>query len=189
MEFKPFSWNNTHLINRLLPEENVSFAGYAALIEKYALAIPLPDVLAVISSKHTKYETDNWRVFTPAQTEFLYSCVEETISKTLPAEVDYLQKYDWMKSFVSQYIDMADHTADLLIRFFNQNDGKLSRRAQSREFSALTGEEIRVLESKYEEIFETRWNTETSIPQILDDLQQVVRACMTKTCLKLSILV
>jgi hypothetical protein len=98
---------------------------------------------------------DLYRFFdATAQAEFLYSCVEETISKALPAEVDYLQKYDLMKSFVNQYIDMPDHTADLLIHFLNQNDGKLSKRAQSKEFSALTGEEVNVLESTYEEIFE-----------------------------------
>ena len=87
------------------------------------------------------------------QTEFFYSCVEETISKALPAEVEYLQKYDLMKSFISQYIDMPDNTADLLVRFLNQNEGKLSKRAREKEFSALTNAEIKVFESKYEEVF------------------------------------
>ena len=53
------------MINRALPEQNVSLAGYGALIEKYGLVIPLPVMLAVISSKHAKYETSSWRVFTP----------------------------------------------------------------------------------------------------------------------------
>ncbi len=53
------------MINRPLPEENVSLVGYAALVDNFALSVPLPEVLAVISSKHKKYETDNWRVFTP----------------------------------------------------------------------------------------------------------------------------
>ena len=53
------------MINRALPEEKVSLAGYAALLERYELSVPLPDILSVISSKHTKYETDTWRVFTP----------------------------------------------------------------------------------------------------------------------------
>jgi len=71
----------------------------------------------------------------------------------LPAEVDYLQRYDLMKSFVNQYIDMPDHTADLLIHFLNQNEGKLSKRAQNKEFNTLTRDEIEVLENKYEEVF------------------------------------
>ena len=97
---------------------------------------------------------DLYRFFdATAQAEFLYSCVEETIVKALPEEVDYLQKYDQMKTFVNQYIDMPDRTVDLLISFLNQNGGKLSKRAQSKDFSALTDDEIEVLESKYEEVF------------------------------------
>ena len=63
------------MINRVLPEENAFLAGYGALADKHSLGIPLPDVLAVISSKHTKYETDGWRVFTPrhAPQESLYA--------------------------------------------------------------------------------------------------------------------
>jgi len=97
---------------------------------------------------------DLYRFFdATVQAEFFYSCVEETISKVLPAEVDYLQRYDLMKSFVNQYIDMPDHTADLLIHFLNQNEGKLSKRAQNKEFNTLTRDEIEVLENKYEEVF------------------------------------
>ena len=97
---------------------------------------------------------DLYRFFdATAQAVFFYSCVEETIAKALPAEVDYLQKYDMMKSFVSQYIDMPDHTADLLIRFLNQNDGKLSKRARGKEFEALTDDEVGTLERQYSAIF------------------------------------
>ena len=87
------------------------------------------------------------------QAEFFYECVHETITKALPDEVKYLQQYDEMKAFVNNYIDMPDRTADLLIRFLHQNDGKLSNRARSREFSALTDEEVQVFENKFEEIF------------------------------------
>jgi hypothetical protein len=97
---------------------------------------------------------DLYRFFdATVQTEFFYSCVEETISNALPEEVDYLQKYDRIKFFVNQYIDMPDHMADLLIRFLNQNDGRLSKRARSKEFCALTDDEVNTLERKYEEIF------------------------------------
>ncbi len=67
--------------------------------------------------------------------------------------MDYLQKYDQMKTFVNQYIDMPDRTVDLLISFLNQNGCKFSKRAKSKDFSALTDDEIEVLESKYEEVF------------------------------------
>jgi hypothetical protein len=88
------------------------------------------------------------------QAEFLYDCVHETITKALPAEVDYLQKYDVMKAFVNNAIDMPDRTADLLIRFLYQHNGKLSQRAKEKEFSALTEEEIKVFENKFKEINE-----------------------------------
>ena len=97
---------------------------------------------------------DLYRFFdATVQAEFFYECVHETITKALPEEVDYLQKYDLMKAFVNNYIDMPDRIADLLIRFLHQNDGKLSKRARDKEFSALTNEEVKVFENKFEEIF------------------------------------
>jgi Fic family protein len=100
---------------------------------------------------------DLYRFFdATAQAEFFYSCVEETVSKVLPNEVEYLENYDLMKSFVSQYIDMPDHTVDLLIRFLSQNNGVLSNRAKGKEFKALTEDEVKVFENKYEEIFGKR---------------------------------
>ena len=97
---------------------------------------------------------DLYRFFdATTQAEFFYECVHETITKALPDEVKYLQRYDEMKAFVNNYIDMPDRTADLLIRFLHQNDGKLSKRALDKEFSALTDDEVQVFENKFEEIF------------------------------------
>lgn len=90
------------------------------------------------------------------QAEFLYECIEETIQITLPEEVNYLKKYDEMKVFVKNYIDMPDRLADLLIRFMNQENGVLSNRAKRKEFSTLKEDEIKTLERKYAEIFSTR---------------------------------
>ncbi len=86
------------------------------------------------------------------QAEFLYNCVSETITHVLPSEVRYLQKYDLMKTFINQYIDMPDRTADLLIRFLHQSKGKLSKRAKDNEFSALSDDEITVFETKFNDI-------------------------------------
>lgn len=98
---------------------------------------------------------DLYRFFdaTP-QAEFLYDCVHETITRALPEEVKYLQRYDQMKIFVNNYIDMPDRTADLLIRFLDQNNGKLSKRARQKEFVDLTDKEVEVFENKFAEIFE-----------------------------------
>lgn len=87
------------------------------------------------------------------QAEFLYRCIQETIEKTLPAEVDYLKKYDAMKNFIKNYIDMPDRLIDLLIRFLLQENGILSKRARRKEFSSLTETEMATLEKKYVEIW------------------------------------
>lgn len=97
---------------------------------------------------------DLYRYFdATAQAEFLFSCVEETVNKTLPDEVAYLKKYDLLNDFIKNYIDMPDSLVDLLIRFLSQNDGKLSKRAREREFEKLTSSEIQVIEGKYAEVF------------------------------------
>ncbi len=87
------------------------------------------------------------------QAEFFFECVEKTVNKTLPEEVDYLTKYDLLNDFIKNYIDMPDKTVDLLIRFLNQHGGRLSNRARSKEFSALTNKEVQTIENKYDEIF------------------------------------
>jgi len=87
------------------------------------------------------------------QAEFFFECVEETVNKTLPEEVDYLTKYDLLNDFIKNYIDMPDKMVNLLIRFLNQNNGQLSKRAHAKEFAALTDKEVQTIENKYDEIF------------------------------------
>jgi len=90
------------------------------------------------------------------QAEFLFGCVEETVSHTLPEEVEYLRKYDLLSEFITNYIDMPDKLIDLLIRFLSQNNGKLLKRGRAREFDKLTEREIQTIETKYAEIFSIR---------------------------------
>ena len=87
------------------------------------------------------------------QAEFLFECVEETVNKTLPEEVEYLEKYDILNNFIKNYIDMPDRLVDLLIRFIQQNGGQLSKRAREREFKQLTNAEVLAVEQKYDNIF------------------------------------
>jgi len=87
------------------------------------------------------------------QAEFFFECVEETVNKTLPDEVNYLAKYDQLNDFIKNYIDMPDKLVDLLIRFLGQNNGTLSKRARDKEFRKLTEDEVQAIERKYEEVF------------------------------------
>jgi hypothetical protein len=87
------------------------------------------------------------------QAEFLYGCVAHTVEHMLPEEVAYLQKHDAFVAFVESRLDMPSRLIDLLIRFLNQNNGVLSKRARNKEFAALTDAEARDLEERYQQIF------------------------------------
>ncbi|MFY7666222.1 Fic family protein [Flavobacterium sp.] len=87
------------------------------------------------------------------QAEFLFECVDTTIHQTIPAEINYLQKYDQMKQWLDNQFQMPDGTVALLIRFLEQNQGALSKRAREKEFAALTPEEIEDIEEKFTAIF------------------------------------
>jgi len=58
---------NSHLISvfqgRALPEP-ASLVGYSALISKYNLVVPIPSQLSAISTKHKKYTSGTWQIFT-----------------------------------------------------------------------------------------------------------------------------
>ncbi|HUX92546.1 MAG TPA: hypothetical protein VMV36_01980, partial [Ignavibacteriaceae bacterium] len=67
-------------------------------------------------------------------------------------EVSYLQKYDAMKLWLDDYYQMPDKTVALLIRFLEQNNGTLSKRAREKEFTVLKDDEVNEIEKKYKEI-------------------------------------
>lgn len=87
------------------------------------------------------------------QAEFLFSCIQETIENVLPKEIDFLQKYDEMKRFIENYIDMPDRLVSLMIKFLEQEKGEFSKRAREKEFKDLTEDEIKTIESKFKSIF------------------------------------
>lgn len=85
--------------------------------------------------------------------EFLYDCVRHTVDVTLPEEIAYLRKHDRMKTWLDAHHELSDSTATLLIAFLTQGGGILSKRAQDKEFTFLTPEEVREIEHAYGEIF------------------------------------
>lgn len=85
--------------------------------------------------------------------EFLFECVEYTINKIIPDEVSYIQKYDAMKLWLDDHFQMPDKIVALLIRFLEQNNGKLSKRAMEKEFSTLTNQEVVAIETNYARYF------------------------------------
>ena len=104
---------------------------------------------------HVLNETiDLYRYFDATrQAEFLYECVQQTVEKTLPEEVAYLERHDRMKSYIDAHFDMSDKLAETLIAFLRQGKGKLSNRARTKELSNLTGKETAMLEAKFANLF------------------------------------
>ncbi|MDR6101760.1 hypothetical protein QE369_001957 [Agrobacterium larrymoorei] len=84
--------------------------------------------------------------------EFLFECVARTINVDLPAETAFLRIYDAFKIEVQRMIDMPDRLLDLLFRFLRQNEGRLSKRAREKEFSALGDAEAARIETIYAEV-------------------------------------
>ncbi len=98
---------------------------------------------------------DYYRYFNATkQAEFLYDCVNDTIENIIPQELNYLQKYDKFKEYIKEEFEMPDSMIALLVRFLEQNDNKISKRAREKEFKALTLAEI----DNIEEIFTSIMN-------------------------------
>jgi Fic family protein len=99
---------------------------------------------------------DYYRYFdATGQAEFLFECIDYTISKIIPQEVSYLQKYDAMKAWLDDNFEMPDKMVAMLIRFLEQNKGKLSKRAIEKEFKGLTTVEILQIEKQFKIYFES----------------------------------
>ncbi|MNT45061.1 hypothetical protein D3C72_1816190 [compost metagenome] len=58
-----------------------------------------------------------------------------------------------MKSYLDDIFQMPDKTVALLIRFLDQNNGKLSKRALEKEFSVLNEKEVKEIEEHYQLYF------------------------------------
>lgn len=98
---------------------------------------------------------DFYRFFdATAHAEFLYGCVEETVTRDLPREVAYLEGFEEFSTRIQEDVaDMPEKTINLLTGFLDQNDGRLSKRARTREFEDLSPEEVERIEELYEECF------------------------------------
>ena len=97
---------------------------------------------------------DYYRYFdATAHAEFLYACVEQTVEHDLPEEVRFLEAFDAFSSAVKEMVEMPDRQIEQLRVFLAQGNGKLSERARSHEFRALTDQEALQLEQLYAQIF------------------------------------
>ena len=131
---------------------------YEAVLESYSARL-----LALIEWRPTgagnvevRNETiDYYRYFdATSHVEFLFQCVEKTINEDLPKEAEFLRRYDEFTRRVEALVDMPNQTLNLLFRFLEQNEGRLSQRALEKEFTALIEEEVAQIEAIYSELWE-----------------------------------
>ncbi|MDR2881214.1 MAG: Fic family protein [Azoarcus sp.] len=80
------------------------------------------------------------------QAEYLMDRLERTVRFSLPAELDYLERFDEAKRLLAEWVDLPDRLASLFIQFCSQNGGRLSSRKRAQYFSGLLDEEIQRLE-------------------------------------------
>lgn len=98
--------------------------------------------------------TDRWYRYLDltTQAEALYRFIEQTIDTELTQELSFLASYDEAKRNIQAIVDMPDRKIDLFIRVCRENGWRLSKR-KSREFDALTAEEILALETVVRQSF------------------------------------
>ena len=94
-----------------------------------------------------KETVDLYRYFDATeQTEYLFDCIEETISRDLKTELDFLAFYDAAMLAILGIVDMPNQRAALLLRLIHQNNGQLSNRKRD-QFPELTDGEIERMEA------------------------------------------
>jgi len=131
---------------------------YRNVLESYSN--PLLDFIEWKGTKDHNVEVlkdtiDYYKYFDATkQAEFLYFCVNDTIQNIIPAEVSYLSKYDQFKTLLEDDFEMPDKMISLIVHFLSQNEGSFSKRAKEREFTELTGAEIKIIEENYKRIFD-----------------------------------
>jgi hypothetical protein len=128
-------------------------AAYRAVLESYSKPLlefiewkPTLDGNVDVLNETAEY----YRYFdaTP-HAEFLYRCVQQTVEHDLPEEIAYLQGYDQFAHGMHSVVDMPESQIELLRRFLRQGQGKLSKRALSKEFAALDPDEVDRIEELY----------------------------------------
>lgn len=58
-----------------------------------------------------------------------------------------------MTQFVNDHITLPDTKVDLLIKFLDQNGGKLSNKKRGKQFEELGAKEIKIIENAFQDIF------------------------------------
>jgi len=134
---------------------------YDASLESFSkLLMPLVDYDLNAQGRMTvKHDTRDLYRYVDCTTiaETLFSFVEDTIEKELPAEIQFLQQYDTARRLMRNVVDLPNRHADLFLRLCLQNQGRLSKnKRQMDEYIRLTEAEITGLELAVIEAFDLK---------------------------------
>ena len=130
---------------------------YRIVLESYSK--PLLDFIEWTETpNHNVYVANSTKDFyrffdATKQAEFLFDCVKDTIENIVPQEINYLANYDAFKNYLDDDFEMPDNLVSILVRFLEQNQGQLSKRAKEKEFDMLSEKEVKQIESMYASIF------------------------------------
>jgi hypothetical protein len=88
--------------------------------------------------------------------ETLFGFVARTIDRDLPAELQFLLRYDEARRQMRSIVELPDPVADRFIRFCQQNGWKLSKAKRNKGgLDKLTDDEIKALEAVVQHVFES----------------------------------
>ena len=125
--------------------------GHSAALMPFIEWQPTPDHNVNV----TNDTADLYRYFdVTEEAEFLYSCVQTTIEKDLPREIAYLTAHDAAQNGIMEFVEMPNKLAQDLIMFVRQNKGILPNKRREKEFSALTDDEVSVIEKIIADAYE-----------------------------------
>ena len=124
--------------------------GYRAALEDYSLPTlrSIEWTAAKLGNVTVTNETDYlYRYFDATrQAEYLVDRIERTVHVSLPAELDFLHKFDLLKQDISAELDLPDRIMSLFIQFCAQNGGKLSNAKRNQYFALLDDKTVEHLE-------------------------------------------
>lgn len=131
-----FSGPVTVLHERRLPERATP-AGYAALIDAYALSVPVPSMLAAIAGRHKNSEQDGWRLFTPRYAP----------EPTLAAHLTFALKYEGLDLCVLKRLFGVTGPGPIVALVKAEPTGRYARRIWFL-YEWLTGERLALADLK-----------------------------------------
>jgi len=126
------------------------------------------EVLSKLVGRKAKYDLDEdseMTVLNPSEIKALYQypdltnhavflskAIQTTISKDIPEELLFLQRYDELKKDIISIVDMPDKKVDKMILFLHQNKGRLASRKR-KLYTELKNSEIEKMEEAYRDVF------------------------------------